>query len=171
MSVAFLADNSGSMGARHDGASRPIDQLAVVMQQVLPTVPDARVVVFNTLPTELFGLEPGPNFKLPEPMGSTAMHRAFELVATMQPKPARIVLITDGQPDDAQAAIAAVRALAPIAIDAYHVGPDGDIAALGFLRTLTLSGGSFSGVALQRSLANPKALADEVILRLSGPAK
>ena len=65
-------------------------------------VADARVIAFSSLAFELVGIEPV-RLSLPPPGGSTALHLALQLVAT-GPRPARIVVVTDGGADDPQAA-------------------------------------------------------------------
>jgi len=166
-SAVILADVSGSMD-RLEGSRRRIDRLQDILRQVLPDVPAARLIAFGSVPIELRGFEPNA-LGLPEPAGGTALHSALELVAR-GPRPTRIVLISDGNADDPQAALAAARALAPVTIDALYCGPDDDRAALGFMRSLSLAGGR-PGISGARSLAAPKALADELKLRLTGPAR
>lgn len=165
MSAVALVDTSGSMVQR-EGGRRRIDLLADVLQQVLTADPAIRVITFGSVPEELTGVEP--NRRLPEPCGSTALHLALERVA-QGPHPSRLVVISDGSPDDPPAALVAAKALAPVIIDAYYVGPDDDRAAIGFMRALSLAGGR-PGVAGLRSLARPDALAAEIRLRLGGPS-
>jgi hypothetical protein len=169
MSSAILADISTSM-ILPEGARRRCDLLEDVLQRVLAADPTARVIAFGSVPQELPGLEPGANLKLPPPAGSTALHLALEHLAT-GPKPGRITVISDGQPDDPQAALSAARALAPVIVDALYVGADGDRAAIGFMNALRLAGGDARGIAGARSLAKPEALAGEIVLRLSGPSR
>jgi hypothetical protein len=169
MPAVILADISTSM-VLPEGSRRRCDLLEDVLQQVLGTDPTARVIAFGSTVQELPGLEPGANLRLPEPAGSTALHLALEHVAK-GPKPSRLVVISDGQPDDPQAALSAARVLAPIIIDAMFVGADGDRAAIGFMNALRLAGGDARGIAGARSLAKPEALADEIVLRLSGPSR
>jgi hypothetical protein len=166
MSVVILADVSGSMD-RIEGSRRRIDLLQDILRQVLPDVPGARVIAFGSVPTEIHGFEPH-TLGLPPPAGGTALHLALALV-TKGPRPTRIVVVSDGRPDDPQAALTAARALAPLVIDALYAGPDGDSTALGFMRALSFAGGR-PGVSGARSLANSQ-LADELRLRLTGPAR
>lgn len=77
-------------------------------------------------------------------------------------------MISDGRPDNSQAALAAARALKPAVISAFYVGPPGDRTALGFMKALALMGG-YGGVAGQRHLAAP--LVAELVLLLAGPAR
>jgi hypothetical protein len=163
MTTVALVDTSGSM-AQREGSRRRIDLLADVLQQVLAADPAIRIIAFASIPEELTGAEPGRNLRLPEPCGSTALHLAFERAA-QGPRPNRLVVISDGSPDDPQAALAAAKALAPVIIDAYYVGPDDEHAAIGFMRALSFAGGR-PGVSGLRSLARPEALAAEIRLRL-----
>lgn len=165
MSVVFLLDVSGSMASPASAGQRRIDALQGVLDVVLPGAPGARLICFGS---EVEVLEPGR--RLPEPSGGTALHLALRHLAT-GPRMARIIIISDGIADDPQAALTAARALAPVVIDAFHVGPERDAAALGFLRALTLAGGTGRGIALRHDLAKPKQLADQITLRLSGPAR
>jgi Mg-chelatase subunit ChlD len=166
----IVLDVSGSMAFPESGRYR-IDIAADVLRMALTKTPAARVVLFNALPMELVGLGPTiSSLKLPPPDGSTALHLALNLIGKMTPKPTRVVVISDGQPDDAEAALRSARALAPCAINALHVGPDNDAAAVAFLRELASAGG-VQGASGVRSLTDPAALADEIVLLLRGPAQ
>jgi hypothetical protein len=168
--VALLVDTSGSMNFPQSGRQR-IDIAADVTRLTLQKVPHARVVLFNSFAGELPNLGPAvQSLKLPPAAGSTAVHLALEFVGAMTPRPEKICLISDGEPDDAAAALAAARALAPIEIDAFHIGFDNDHVAVGFLRELSQAGG-LPGVSGARSLDDPAALADEITLLLGGPAR
>jgi hypothetical protein len=70
---------------------------------------------------------------LPAPHGSTALHRALAHIAPKQP--AYTLVISDGRPDDAAAALAAVDALTGV-VDVLYVGPDDDRTALAFMQQL-----------------------------------
>lgn len=168
---AVLVDTSGSMNFPQSGRQR-IDIAADVVRLTLQKVPHARVVLFNSFPVELTGLGGAviQSLKLPPATGSTAVHSALEFVAAMTPRPGKICLISDGEPDDAAAALSAARALAPIEIDAFHIGFDNDVVAVEFLRELSQAGG-LPGVSGVRSLEDPAALADEITLLLNGPAR
>ena len=167
-----LFDTSGSMAFTDDESARRRVELATeVMQGVLAATPRMRVVTFGVQVAELAGIEPGPNLQLPEPAGGTPLDKALGYIAERGWRPNHIVVISDGQPDDRQAAIAAAKALAPVVIDAIYVGPDTDPAAIGFMRVLSLAGGTVHGISGRRSLANPEKLADEIVLRLGGPAQ
>jgi uncharacterized protein YegL len=165
----LLLDTSSSM-ASPEGVKRRIDLAADVLQTVLAATPRVRVVTFGVTVAEQIGLEPGPNLKLSEPVGGTPLDLALSFIPQRGWRPDRIIIISDGRPDDTGQALAAARALAPVTIDALFVGDDADKAAIGFMRVLALAGGR-CGVSGLRSLANPQKLAAEIVLRLSGPAR
>jgi hypothetical protein len=155
--------------ASPEGSRRRIDILRDVLVMALADVPRARVIAFNSVPQELTGLEPhAANLNLPEPAGSTALHLALRLVGTT--KPDRIIVISDGLPDDRVAALRAARALNPVTIDALYVGPDDSSDALGFMQSLSLCG-TGRGLVGIRSLRRPEVLAEELRVLLRGPAK
>ena len=166
--AVILVDVSGSMAAL-EGSRRRVDILTDILRQVLPGAPGARVIAFSSLPQELLGIEPV-QLHLPEPAGGTALHLALQGLAD-GPRPDRIVVITDGQVDDPGAALSAARRLAPVTIDTFYCGSDGDARALGFLRALSLAGGTGRGITGPRSLTQAAALAAELRLRLAGPAR
>jgi hypothetical protein len=165
----ILIDCSSSM-ALQEGVKRRIDLAADVLQTVLAATPHVRVVAFGITVAEQIGLEPGPNLKLPEPVGGTPLDLALTYISQRGWRPDRIVVISDGRPDDTGGALTAARALAPVTIDALFVGDDADKAAIGFMRVLALAGGR-CGVSGLRSLADPEKLAAEIVPRLSGPAR
>jgi hypothetical protein len=166
--VAILVDTSGSM-ASLEGSRRRIDILRDVLVLALGDAPRARVIAFSSVPQELTGLEPhAANLKLPEPGGNTALHLALDLSG--RTKPDRVIVISDGLPDDRVAALRAARALNPVTIDALYVGPDDSSDALGFMQTLSLCGTRSGSVGL-RSLRRPEALAGELRVLLGSPTR
>jgi hypothetical protein len=167
--VTILADTSTSMDARV-GARRAIDILRDVLVMAMQDAPAARIIAFHSVPNELTGLEPHlANLKLPEPCGSTALHLALNLAAKTNPD--RVIVISDGMPDDRLAALRAARALPqPVTIDCLFVGSDDDRDALGFMQTLALCGVGKGTVGI-RSLRKPEALASELRGLLGGPAR
>ena len=153
------------------GPRQRIDIAADVLRMTLNKTPTARVVIFNSFPVELVGLEPSArSLKLPDAGGGTALHLALDLVAAMTPKPTKLVVVSDGEPDDDQAALSSARALAPCEISAFHIGPDNDTVAVGFMHELAKAGG-VPGTSGARSLEDAAALADEITLLLGGPAR
>src|SRR3954453_7348875 len=125
MIAVILLDTSGSM-AELSGSRRRIDLLQDVFDAVLPSVPGAHVIGFNTIPTLLVR-----GARLPEPVGGTAMHLA--LLEAEKLRPSSVVVVSDGQPDDPNAALAAAQRLR-CRICSYFVGDERDHAATAFLR-------------------------------------
>lgn len=173
--AVFLADCSFSMDER-DGARgefswsatgpRRIDRLAKVLDYVLRRVRLRALVCFSDVPEEvtLRG-----RVLLPEPSGGTALHLALDYVAAMVPPPERVIVLSDGSPNDVGLALTAGRRLAPMVIDAYYVGADGDRLALQFMADLAACGGT-GGKSGVFDLAEPELVGAAVVLRLTGPA-
>jgi hypothetical protein len=83
----------------------------------------------------------------------------------------RVIVISDGEPDDPQAAITAARALRCV-ISTYFCGDERNRAAMAFLRTLALCSRGGVGPARLGDLRQPVKLAGELrLLLLNGPAK
>jgi hypothetical protein len=74
---------------------------------------------------------------IPEPSGSTPIAEAVTLAGEMKAK--RIIIISDGEPDDGTRALAVARSLA-IPIDTFYVGPEGATGEK-FLRDLAAATG------------------------------
>jgi hypothetical protein len=167
----LLLDVSGSMSHREgESERRRIDLLADALAQTLPAVPGARVLAFSHTVTELTGLEPR-RLRLPEPAGGTDLAAALEAVARLTPRPGRLLLISDGEPDDPTAALQAARALRPMMINALFVGDDRDASAKGFMRALCIAGGDPRSIARQLKLARPADVAKAATLLLRGPGR
>lgn len=144
------------------GERRRIDLLADILRQVLPGTPDARLIAFNDTVSPVASVD-----RLPEPNGGTDLHRAFEHIAPWRPR--RVILISDGEPNDRAAALRAARMLG-CPIDAFHAGPEDDRAAIAFLKNLCLCGHGV-GRATVADLRNPAKLAGELRLLLAGPRR
>lgn len=125
--VVILADCSGSM-AETAGADRKETLLRQALTHVLPSISHARLYGFHSIPVPVSIPE-----QLPSATGSTALHLALE--AAQREKPVRTLVISDGHPDDEEAAIHAAESLSG-RIDALYIGPDSDAAAIAFLRRL-----------------------------------
>jgi hypothetical protein len=123
-----LLDVSSSM-AEMAGALPKID----ILRDALARAPPARLIAFGSVPREILSI-----WELPAPAGGTALHSALVLAATM--RPARTLVISDGEPDDEQAALTAARNL-PGVIDVLYVGPDDNARAKAFLMSLARAGG------------------------------
>jgi hypothetical protein len=144
------------------GGRRRIDRLAGVMRQVLPHAPNARLLAFS----DRIEVVEDPEH-LPEPNGGTHLHAALMHAATMRPK--RLVVISDGEPSDAPAALRAARALT-CTIDAFFVGNEDDREAVAFMRALAKCGRGL-GRAAVADLTDPARLTNELrrVLLLAGP--
>lgn len=170
MNPFILIDTSGSMGTPVIQAQmRPrIELLRDVLQIVLHEHSKARLFAFSSEPRELEGFEQTHGLVLPEPDGSTALHLALAYVGARRPM-SRLIVMSDGVADDPAAALAAVRELAPLTIDALHIGDETDRNAIGFMRKLSLAGGTGRGRYGVRDLSKPGLLAAEIRLMLTGP--
>jgi len=130
--VVVLADCSGSM-AEAAGTEKKEALLRQALIHVLPSLPTARLYGFHSIPVPVSIPE-----QLPSATGSTALHLALE--AAQREKPIRTLVISDGHPDSEDAAMQAASSLTG-RIDVLYIGPDGDAAAIAFLRRLAMHGG------------------------------
>ena len=164
--AVLLADLSGSMAfSDFPDTLRRVDRLAQVLSYVLSRVRLQALVGFNDWP---FVVELGASVRLPEPEGGTALHLALDSVAGMLPVPERVIVLSDGVPNDVEWALAAARTLRPMPIDAYFCGREGDLAALEFMKQLAEAGGP-GGRWDRWSLSQPSLVAEELRLRIAGP--
>src|SRR3954454_19197901 len=99
MHQASILDCSGSM-AEPVGRQRRIDVLQTILDRILPAAPGACLIAFASIPVVL-----DRGARLPEPGGSTALHLALEVAAGLQPE--QVIVITDGEPNDPDAALEA----------------------------------------------------------------
>jgi len=132
----LVLDNSGSMSdyisfeqvnVNADGQqNRKIDELRRLVQKLRQEA-DFEQLVFNTSPefTEAIA----------DPTGGTGLHLALKLIIAERPRTRRIVLITDGYPDNPSLALAIAKRL-PCPLDVFYVGLATDIAGQAFLRNL-----------------------------------
>lgn len=158
--TVILIDASSSMDTPVMGGKRRIDLLSAILENVL--TPGMHLVAFSDT---LVPLEPGQ--RLPEPGGSTAMHLALEHAATLSPK--SVIVISDGQPDDDKAALAAARALKCI-ISTFYCGDESDRRAISFLRSLALCSRGGVGRPQIADLRKPEKLTGELRLLLAAPS-
>jgi hypothetical protein len=167
MSAILLLDTSSSMNSLV-GGKRRIDVLAEILTSVLPSVLGVRVFSFNSVVTELEHAVTEYGIHLPEPDGSTALHRAIAQVASLHPTP--LIVISDGEPDDARAALDAACSLGCV-IQTFYCGDESNRAAISFLRNLALC--SRGGIGRMRlgNLAQPEQLAADLRPLLTGPAR
>lgn len=130
--LVILADVSGSMSDRAQEGTK-IERLREALGSIWAETPGASLIAFNgnVMPLE------GPD-DLPSPTGGTALHLALRAAAAM--RAASVVVISDGRPDDEEAALDVAREI-PGAIDALYVGPEDDAQAIAFMKKLGRIGG------------------------------
>lgn len=134
----LVADCSYSMGTFTASGKRRIDHLASVLGYVLSRVKLQKLVCFNSIP---FEIDIGPRIKLPEPDGGTALDLALVHVLEMEAVPERVIVLCDGQPNDAEGALEVAGELRQLGvpIDAYFCGDDGD-PGVAFMAKLAAAG-------------------------------
>lgn len=150
--MTILADVSGSMAEPADGGRRKID----VLREALQSAGDARLVAFSTHPRDV-------RERLPEPDGGTALHLALAHVAGAR----RLLVISDGHPDDARLALTAADRLGDVRIDVVYCGPEHDLTGMDFMRRLARGGGGAHHVDIGRR----PALAAQTIAALLPPPR
>lgn len=147
--AAILADVSGSM-AELAGSRPKIELLREALVDVLASHPDARLIAFASrarvcTPTDL-----------PAPGGGTNLAGAIDTLVPAAP--ALTIVISDGQPDAAAAALTAAARLTGV-IHTLYCGRDDDAAAIAFMRRLARLGAGSAVVhdlrRVQRALAQP----------------
>lgn len=159
--TVILADCSASM-LESAGSRAKIQLLQDALDQVRPDMPDAALIAFSSMPVLIDS-----GWHLPRPDGGTDLAEALNRAA--RERPARTLVISDGQPDDARAALAAADRLSG-RIDVIYVGPDGDDRAIAFMRDLARTGGGRCVVNdLTRSLQPPLQTAVRDVLALPAP--
>ena len=125
--VVIIADTSGSM-ADSAGSRSKIDLLreavAEAWEGLHPSV--RRLVRFDSAALSLYSPA-----ELTEPSGGTAMHLGLRTAGNVQPS--RVIVISDGQPDDAAEALKAADELG-CRIDVLYCGADSDATAIAFMR-------------------------------------
>jgi len=130
--IVILADVSSSMSEVAGGKTK-IEILREALSHVWPDCPNAHLITFSSLPAFMMS----PN-DLPAPSGGTALHLAIEAAQPL--RPGQTIVISDGQPDDQNAALAAANSLTG-RIDVIYCGPDSDLEAIAFLQRLARSTG------------------------------
>ncbi|MGO1303961.1 MAG: hypothetical protein ACTMKV_04165 [Sphingomonas parapaucimobilis] len=158
--LTILADTSGSM-SRPAGPVRRIDALRRSLASVLTDVPGAATIAFSSVPRKL-----AHGASLPEPDGGTAIHLALEAASSDH-----LLVISDGEPDSADRALAVARRLAGqgVTIDTLFIGDDSDTAAIAFMRDLAQAGrGRSDGLDISRHLGDTQRLT-AAIRQLAAP--
>jgi hypothetical protein len=163
--VVLLLDLSGSMihlvGAT-DRTRR--DQLAQAVANVVPRHPGVRVFAFNSFVAEVHE----PLNGLPEAMGGTDLAGALQHLRPMLPE--KVILVSDGEPDDTQSALTAA-VLLHCEINTFYCGDESNRKAIQFLKDLkACSRKGTIGQSMVLSLEKPKDVAEE-ILRIAGPKR
>lgn len=130
--VIILADVSSSM-TEAAGSKSKYQILKDALNTVWPSAHGARLIAFDSIPEFLADPQ-----SLPLPRGGTALHVAIQAAQCL--RPGRTLIITDGRPDDKQAALAAADALTG-RIDVIYCGLDSDLDAIAFLQRLARSTG------------------------------
>jgi hypothetical protein len=139
-----------------------------ILTTVLPTVSKVRIFAFSSTVIELKNAVGDQGVHLADPGGSTALHRAIEHVAPLRPSP--LIVISDGEPDDARAALDAACGLHCV-IQTFYCGDETNRGAIAFLRDLALC--SRGGVGRMRigNLAKPEQLAADLRPLITAPAR
>ena len=150
----ILCDTSASMAGPR--IERLRDQLGVILESA-----PARLAAFDTGFRWIDSIH-----DLPQPNGSTRLAEALEQVARAWPT--SVLVISDGEPNDPDAAIAAA-ALIPGVINTLFVGDDHDRRGVAFLIRLARAGG---GDFAHRDLNKGMQIGDAVrsMLALDAPA-
>ena len=123
----FILDISGSMASRIKG-KRKIDSLREVMEKI----PNARIICFSS---QVYRTS-----NIPEPNGSTKMDLAFNNIGLNDLMILdKIVLISDGEPDNVSSALSSAKVLKR-PIDVIYIGEKGDSGEI-FMDTLAKNTG------------------------------
>lgn len=142
-SDVLLVDCSGSMASHDAEGQRRIDGARKCVDTLRQNKLEFTQIVFSATP-ELSDI-------IPEPSGSTDLAAAIYKAAEHRPR--RLIIVSDGHPDDEAAALEAMNSLpSGIVIDTFFVGtpPHGEA----FLKTLAARhGGTFGATTKLSELA------------------
>ncbi len=125
--TVVLADVSGSMVGVVGNVTK-FELLRLALTNLWPSLPGAHLVGFSSEAHAVSNPE-----DLPLPNGGTALAEALLLAASF--RPSRTVLISDGHPDNAEAALAASFRVGGY-LDVLYCGPSDDLTAIAFMRRL-----------------------------------
>jgi len=139
ISEVVLVDTSGSMDAQDSRGGRSRYDVACEELRKVQAAHPGQVAVVSFGSYVRFDPNGIPTFD----HGSTAMNRALDFVRSFDGTGVRIILISDGQPDDESAALESARGFTQ-AIDTIFVGPEEDWA--GGRRFLALLSSLHQGV-------------------------
>lgn len=132
----FLLDISGSMDMYVEGKSK-LDHLRDIMRDY----PEARKVCFSS--DVYCEVDRNGNVDCVIPMsahGSTDLARAIRYLRTLAKRPERIVLISDGEPDDSNAAIREATGFS-VPIDIIFIGQKGSSGEMFMIKLATFTRG------------------------------
>lgn len=163
--TVLLLDLSGSMEhlVGTSGQTRR-DMLAQAVANVVPRHPGIQVYAFNYTVERIYE----PLNGLPPAIGGTDLTAALQHIRTVQPD--TLILVSDGEPDDAKSALTAAVML-NARISAIYCGDESNRRAMSFLRDLALcSSKGTIGRAKVASLAKPEDVAQEILM-LSAPSR
>lgn len=133
--VLVVCDLSGSMVESIGGLNvSKFRHLEIAVADIRKRFPKIRVIGFHSIAFEINS----PN--LPLPTGGTDLARALDFAR--QWKPRKTIIISDGLPDDPDAAQGSANRLTGV-VDTIYCGPDGH-PAIEFLRSLSNSTGGTS---------------------------
>src|SRR6266850_2554368 len=130
----LVLDISSSMSAADANGERRIDALRSVVYGIRSRGIPFRQLVFNN---DVMWSD-----VIPEPAGGTNMALAFD--TCKQANTRHVIVVSDGEPQDMQATLAAAQRLA-CPVDAYYVGPAGNEAAQEFMKQLAARTGAKVG--------------------------
>ena len=148
----LLLDVSGSMDAPIGPGHRKIDALRRIVDDLHGDL-HGPLVAFGlcTAPRQVAYVD-----RVPEPSGTTPLKEG--IVFCHEEGAQRIIVVSDGAPDDAGGALEAARAFKH-PIDVFFVGSDGETCGAAFLRSLCVAAG---GQYDDTPLTAPKELATKI---------
>lgn len=148
--VVLICDTSGSMD-ESAGGRKKIDHLHEALDSLSRDFTHG--ISFNSSVTQF---QPGTASRF-SPSGGTDLASALRLAITLSPS--RSIVISDGQPNDAAAALAEAAKISGV-IDVIYCGHDTDQTALRFMQSLARAGcGQVRTISLQRIGSAPIAAA------------
>jgi len=173
----ILLDTSASMAesvntstgpTRSDRILRRIDVMTQILHRIKDKFPRVQLIHFNSYAYPIESAEEIPTI----PTGSTAIHLALEAVAEIsadQQQPiGKVILISDGEPNRAEDAFIAAKAL-QAQITTYFCGPEDNHDAISFMHQLAWCSADGLGSSHFADLSAPAKLTHEVTLLLTGP--
>jgi hypothetical protein len=167
--AVLLCDTSASMGWQDTWTGkRRIDHLAEVLAYVLSKTRVQVLCSFNSIVREH---KLTTSVSLEEPSGGTDLALALRWCRNeVAPEPEQLLILSDGQPNDPDNAIRAMRMLMAAwgkpPVHCYFCGDDNDAPAKAFLAQLAAMGGPGSSMD-SFNLATPKRLAENLVLRIT----